>query len=186
MTEETFEPRDITVGHQSIWDELNKWADDHDLLLAKGSNGDENHLPFYVFVPKADPVDFLEVPSVPEPEPHEPAADVAETEDDEDEDNDAVTIARVARIRDAAEKLLSGDHTLGTEDLAEILGRWMNAEAVTLGEIQPFAALLNATIHATGGPPAYLRFGRNEDGSPHLSSDTSEHADAAADAVLES
>lgn len=52
MNAQHFEPRDVTIVHESIWRALGDWAADHGLDLVKGSDGDADTLPFYILSPR--------------------------------------------------------------------------------------------------------------------------------------
>lgn len=61
---------------------------------------------------------------------------------------------------------------------------WLDAEAATRGEMEPFAELINAAISRQGGPKSYIRFGRNSAGEIAMVTDTLDAALAVAHAYL--
>jgi len=61
---------------------------------------------------------------------------------------------------------------------------WLDAEAVVLGERQPFLDLINAAVEHNSGIKTTLSFGKQEDGSPAMQFDTSPAALAAARTYL--
>lgn len=68
--------------------------------------------------------------------------------------------------------------------IALAVADWLDAEAATRGEMEPFAELINAAISRDGGPKSYIRFGRNESGEIAMVTDTLDAALAVAHAYL--
>lgn len=64
------------------------------------------------------------------------------------------------------------------------VAHWLDMEAATRGELEPFTDLLNAAIQASGGPEAMIRFGRDKNGEIAMRSDTFDCALAVAKAYL--
>lgn len=51
MPEPEFEARELVVTHQTIWDGIEEFAKQRNATLRRIDNGDEDHLPGYIFVP---------------------------------------------------------------------------------------------------------------------------------------
>lgn len=86
------------------------------------------------------------------------------------------TLQRVTTLRTAAQELRDGTRTIDHAQLIDIVADWIDGEAQTLGESEPFLDLINATISADGKPKSLLRLSREENGDIRYASDTSNHA----------
>lgn len=79
-----------------------------------------------------------------------------------------------------------GDHAASWHPVVALaVADWLSSEAATRGEMEPFAELLNATISQPSGVEAFIRFGRNDDGSIAFVTDTFDAALAVARAYLD-
>lgn len=87
-------------------------------------------------------------------------------------------------LRQAA-AVLRGGAALSSE-LREAIAVWLEAEAVIVGERQPFVDLINAQVEHKTGVKTWLSFGRTEAGEPHMEFDSSEAAFAVAHLLLAS
>ncbi|MBS45316.1 MAG: hypothetical protein CMH83_19530 [Nocardioides sp.] len=67
----------------------------------------------------------------------------------------------------------------------QAVSMWLRNEAVVRLEMEPFIELINAAIERKGGPTAYLRLRRNNEGDPVMDCDTSEGATSVALAYLD-
>jgi hypothetical protein len=80
-------------------------------------------------------------------------------------------------MRAAADLMRHGHFgTMTMQDLADAVADWIDGECAILGEMEPYADILNAAISKSGGPQALLVFARHENGDLRLSGDTSDHA----------
>lgn len=86
------------------------------------------------------------------------------------------TLQRVTTLRTAAQELRDGTRTIDHNELVDIVADWIDGEAQTLGELEPFFDLINASINAQGKPKSLLRLSRDENGDIRYGSDTSNHA----------
>lgn len=55
MPDDTFEPRDITIAHQHLWESLQQWAATRGMELVMVMPADNDHLTSYAFFPRATP-----------------------------------------------------------------------------------------------------------------------------------
>ena len=90
-------------------------------------------------------------------------------------------MAELDQLNEAA-NLIYADVT--ADIFTKAVGDWLRAEAVTQEQMEPLADLLNVAIETRGGPKAYLRVGKREDGEIEMQSSTNEHALAVAAEVL--
>jgi hypothetical protein len=91
---------------------------------------------------------------------------------------------RTAALRAGAKALRANPNGIPGRDLALMVADWIDAEAATLGEMEPFAELVNAIIsNERHDVPAYIQFGRTESGEIKLNSDTSTHAERIIEAL---
>lgn len=86
------------------------------------------------------------------------------------------TLQRVTMLRTTAQEFRDGTRTIDHDELVDIVADWMDGEAQTLGESEPFFDLINAAISAQGKPKSLLRLSREENGDIRYASDTSNHA----------
>lgn len=68
----------------------------------------------------------------------------------------------------------------GADAFARAVGAWLRAEAATQGAMEPLTELLSMAIETSGGPKAYLRVGKREDGEVAMHASTNEQALAVA------
>lgn len=70
-------------------------------------------------------------------------------------------------------RTFDADHIIGMQPaVALTVADWLDAEAATRGQMEPFADLINAAISRKGGPESFIRFGRNKDGEVAMVTDT--------------
>lgn len=79
----------------------------------------------------------------------------------------------VDQLNEAADLIYSDK---GADVLTRAVGDWLRAEAVTQQQIEPLTELLNLAVKTRGGPEAYLRVVKREDGEIEMRTDTNEHA----------
>ena len=87
-------------------------------------------------------------------------------------------------LRRAAREIRGGKY-VDAPALLEAVAAWLDAEAGVLGEMEPFAEVINATITSKTGLESFIVFGRDEDtGQPRMILDTSPAALAVAEVIL--
>jgi hypothetical protein len=89
-------------------------------------------------------------------------------------------VSTIDRLNEAADLVSAA--TPGDPLLAAV-GDWLRAEAVTQSAMEPLTDLLCMAIETSGGPKAYLRVGKQEDGELAMQSSTNDHALAVADEI---
>lgn len=95
-------------------------------------------------------------------------------------------VDKITALRTAAKSLRDWSTTpIENEDTILAIADWLDAEAVVLGELGPFAEVINATVTHATGTETFLRFGKDEHGNPKMWGDTSQAAVKVAALLLE-
>jgi hypothetical protein len=100
----------------------------------------------------------------------------------------ADVLEAIKTMRLGADMLRKGfTGTMTLEQLAPIVADWIDGEAAVMGEMEPFADLINAQVSKkTGETTALLRLGYKPDGNLELRGDTSGNALRVLDLLAES
>ena len=93
-------------------------------------------------------------------------------------------LERCANFQAIAILIRSGEVDIDHELLLGLTADYLEAEALTLAHMEPFAEILNTAIEGNGGPAGYIRFKRNDEtGDIAVHTDTSHVADTIVESV---